>query len=330
MSVVLTRLRWLNALRCYADYLLSLFGAVRVSHRPLFVSVEPAAVCQLRCPECPVGQAKSFSPNADRQASPDTKQAFMPREVWERVLQQAAPYAHTMQFYFQGEPLLNKDLPRMIKEAHEAGLYTIVSTNAQAMTEQLAEQLVAAGLSRIIVSMDGLTEESYTAYRQGGSLAQCLHALQYLRAAKEKIKARTVIELQCLRLKTNEGEWGAFARAYKRMGADKLTFKTAQLYGYADGHPLMPSDSRYSRYIQGSDGHYHRRKLHRGCLRVWSGAVVTTTGEVLPCCYDKNHAHAYGNIMEQPLDELFCNERAMTFRRAALREQPAICKECWR
>lgn len=257
-------------------------------------------------------------------------------EVWERVLREVSSYAHTMQFYFQGEPLLNKDLPRMIREAHDAGLYTIVSTNAQAMTQDMAQALVSAGLDRIIVSMDGLTDESYNAYRIGGSLEKCKEALKWLHEAKEKsqqLKAKSqqpIIELQVLRLKTNEHEWGEFKRQYKLFGADRLVFKTAQLYDYADGHPLMPTNPQYSRYIQGTDGKYHRRKLRKGCFRVWSGVVITTNGDVLPCCYDKAHAYAYGNIMDAPLAELFTNEKAMSFRQAAMNETPAICKECWK
>lgn len=254
----------------------------------------------------------------------------MSREVWERVLDEAASYAHTMQFYFQGEPLLNKDLPQMIRQANEAGLYTIVSTNAQALTPVWAENLVKAGLSRIIVSMDGLTEQSYGAYRVGGSVEQCKKALAALCAAKRKLHSRMCIELQVLRLKTNEHEWAEFRRQYRLFGADRLVFKTAQLYDYADGHPLMPSNPRYSRYIQGADGRFHRRRLRKGCFRVWSGVVVTTRGEVLPCCYDKAHAYPYGNIMDTPLAELFTSDRAMAFRKAAMREKPDICKECWR
>ena len=333
MSVVLTRSRLSNALRCYTSYALSLFGSVRIFHCPVFISVEPAAVCQLHCPECPVGMAKTVSLTEDRPASPDRVQTglpLMPREVWERVLREAAPYAHTMQFYFQGEPLLNKDLPRMVAEASAAGLYTIVSTNAQAMTAETAEALVKAGLDRIIVSMDGLTQESYGAYRVGGSVEKCKQALRLLREAKQRWHGRTMIELQCLRLRTNEHEWSAFERTYKSLGADRLVFKTAQLYDYNNGHPLMPSDARYSRYEQGADGEWHRKHLRRTCLRVWSGAVVTTDGEVLPCCYDKSRAYAYGNIMVSPLKELFGNAKAVAFRKAALREQFSICKECWR
>ena len=312
-----------NALRCYVSYALSLFGSVRIVHRPMFVSVEPAAICQLHCPECPVGVRKG-----ERLA--DRGERFMSCEVWERVLEQITPYAHTVQFYFQGEPILNKDLPQMICEAHEKGLYTIVSTNAQAMTAELAEKLVQAGLSKIIVSMDGLTEESYGAYRVGGSLAQCMHALSWLRAAKDRLYGGTTIELQCLRLRSNEHEWKELKKRYKALGADRLVFKTAQLYDYSNGHPLMPSDERYSRYARGADGCYHRKPIGRGCLRVWSGVVITTTGEVLPCCYDKAHAHTYGNIMKESLEALFSNERALAFRKAVLKQSPDICKQCWK
>jgi len=334
MSVVLTKSRCTNALRCYWNYALSRFGLVRISHMPLFVSVEPAAICQLRCPECPVGQAKTATLTdrfTDRPATPDRVQTFMSLDLFRRVLEQVKETAWVMQFFFQGEPLLNKDLPQMIAEAHAAGLYTIVSTNAQAITEEMAQALVAAGLDRIIVSMDGLTDESYGAYRIGGSLEQCKAALRWLRKSKIKNqKSKILIELQCLRLKSNEHEWAEMKRVYKTLGADRLVFKTAQLYDYADGHPLMPSAPRYSRYIQGKDGKYHRRQLRKGCFRVWSGCVVTTNGDVLPCCYDKAHAHAYGNNKESAIGELFRNAISLAFRKAAIHEQPDICKECWK
>lgn len=325
MSVVLTKSRVSNALKCYATYALNRLGSARllssitVHHTPLFISVEPAAVCQLRCPACPVGLRNNEKPIAN-------SQKLMSMPIWHRTLSEVAKSAWVIQFYFQGEPLLNKDLPQMISEAHEAGLYTIVSTNAQALTQEMAQALVNAGLDRIIISMDGLTQESYSAYRIGGSVEKCKEALKWLREAKGKTK----IELQCLRLKSNEHEWKDFRRVYKELGADRLTFKTAQLYDYSNGHPLMPSDPRYSRYIKGSDGRYHRRPLPKGCFRVWSGAVVTTTGEMLPCCYDKAHAYAYGNIMNAHISELFNNEKATAFRQLAFQQTPEICQECWK
>ena len=327
MSVVLTRSRLSNALKCYWNYALSRFGLVRNSHMPLFVSVEPAAVCQLKCPACPVGLRNIEA------SRPRDIERYMSYEVWQRTLSEIRETAFVIQFYFQGEPLLNKDLPQMIREAHEAGLYTIVSTNAQAMTESLANELVASGLDRIIISMDGLTQASYSAYRVGGDIEKNKAAIRYLKEAKSrghKVSRSPIIELQCLRMRSNEHEWAQFKRVYKDLGADRLVFKTAQLYDYRHGHPLMVTNPRYSRYEQGADGLYHRKKRSHGCWRVWSGCVITTTGEVLPCCYDKSHAYAYGNIMSARMRDLFHNEQASSFRQAAFRQQPDICKECWK
>ena len=337
VSIRLLASRILNQLRCWTSYALSLLGVVRVRHLPTFVSVEPANFCQLRCPECPVGTASRLSPLA---SSPNR---LMPMPLFHRILDQVHSSAHTMQFYFQGEPLLNRQLPEMIAAAHQLGLYTIVSTNAQALNQEMADALVQSGLSRIIVSIDGFTQESYEAYRIGGSLEKALNALQYLANAKKAHKNSIRIELQVLRLKTNEHEWEWIKKNYRKLGATHLAFKTDQLYDFEHGHPLMPTSERYSRYRKTTDGTYIHKKssplhstlytIHRAsgapCLRLWSGCVITTNGDVLPCCYDKDHRHALGNITTHSLREIFHSNKANALRRQILcGHLPEMCKNC--
>ena len=264
-------------------------------------------------------------------------------ETFHRILDQVQATAHTMQFYFQGEPLLNKQLPEMIAAAHKAGLYTIVSTNAQALNCSTAEALVNSGLNRIIVSIDGFSEDSYAAYRVSGSLHKALEGLQHLANAKAEFHSRIRIELQVLRLRTNEHEWDWIKKNHKKLGATHLVFKTAQLYNFEHGHPLMPTDERYSRYRKTADGTYVHKSSHlsplasspyrliasRPCLRLWSGCVITTNGEVLPCCYDKEHKHSLGNITSQTLSEIFHGQKAYSLRRQILRGHlPYMCKNC--
>ena len=288
-------------------------------HLPTFVSVEPANFCQLSCPECPVSQRDVES------------KKVLSLGDFKRILEQVKGSVHTLQFYFQGEPLLNKNLPEMIHLAHEAGLYTIVSTNALAITPLLAKRLMLAGLSRILVSIDGLSEESYGAYRKGGSLHKAMEGLVTLRQAKEATGSRTHIELQMLRLRTNENEWSTISQRYRKMGADSLTLKTAQLYDYKNGHPLMPSNEKYSRYVKGKDGLYHlKHKVGRSCHRLWTGCVITVAGDVLPCCYDKAGQYSFGNIFTASLSEIYHSEKANRFRRTILqkRSRPSICHNC--
>ena len=299
-------------------------GVVRVRHLPTFVSIEPANYCQLRCPACPVGQRAANNTHHRAQN--------MSWDTYLRILTQVQATAHTIQFYFQGEPLLNPLLPKMVARAREAGLFTVVSTNAQALTRSMAHELVKSGLHRIIVSIDGFSEESYAAYRVGGDLHRALEGLQFLREAKAEYSSSICIELQVLRLRSNEHEWQWIERHYKSLGATRLVFKTAQLYDYQHGHSLMPTDERYSRYKKGEDGTYHlTRPRRRSCYRLWSGCVVTTNGEVLPCCYDKAGDHAFGSLMEQNLEQVWHNKNADDFRRQVLQDSHAIpiCRECY-
>ena len=299
-------------------------GVVRVRHLPTFVSIEPANYCQLRCPACPVGQRAANNTHHKAQN--------MSWDTYLRILTQVQATAYTIQFYFQGEPLLNPLLPKMIARAREAGLFTVVSTNAQALTRSMAHELVKSGLHRVIVSIDGFSEESYAAYRVGGDLHRALEGMQFLREAKAEYGSSICIELQVLRLRSNEHEWHWIERHYKSLGATRLVFKTAQLYDYQHGHSLMPTDERYSRYKKGEDGTYHlTRPRRRSCYRLWSGCVVTTNGEVLPCCYDKAGTHAFGSLMEQNLEQVWHNKNADDFRRQVLQDSHAIpiCRECY-
>ena len=271
------------------------------------------------------------------------KQGLLALDNYRRIIAQIAPYAHTVQLFWQGEPLLNDALPEMVKIAREAGLYTIVSTNAQRLDQPMAEALVQAGLNRIIVSMDGWTQQTYEQYRQGGDVEKVKQAVRYLSQARDlspftfhlspfTFHRSPLIELQCLYLRTNEAEWSILRQEYRRLGADRLTMKTAQLYNYEQGSPLMPMDARYARYKwNGKLQRYElKRKMRKRCLRLWSGCVIDVQGDVLPCCYDKDKHFVLGNIYRQDLRDIWSGDKAAAFRRQLLsaRERVPMCCNC--
>ncbi len=327
---VLTPQRIWNYLRCEVSYVLSRFGVYHFTHRPCFVSIEPANFCQLRCPECPVGLRMY-----------EKEKQTLDVALFARLLEENARYMHTVIFYFQGEPLLNKELPTLIRMAKAHNLYTYLSTNLQVLTPELAHALIVSGIDRIVASIDGLSEESYQAYRQGGKLSKALQGLRLLHEAKVAQHAHTLIEWQCLRLRSNEHEWAEIRKQYKSLGADLLTFKTAQFYDFKHGNPLMPTDERYSRYKKQKDGTYKIKsawsifpprgdKRGASCHRLWSGCVMDVHGNILPCCFDKASKYAFGNLHTQSLADIWYNSRATTFRKHLLtnRQSIDICRNC--
>ena len=93
----------------------------------------------------------------------------------------------------------------------------------------------------------------------------------------------------------------------------------------------MPSNEKYSRYVKGKDGLYHlKHKIGRSCRRLWKGCVITVTGDVLPCCYDKAGQYSFGNIFTASLADIYHGEKANRFREAVLRKRSTlqICSNC--
>jgi radical SAM protein with 4Fe4S-binding SPASM domain len=319
----LTSKKLQNYFKLYLSYILSTFGKYQFNKfRPVFVSVEPADFCQLACPECPVGNSKSYA----------KKGKTLPLEHFKKNIDELKETLIHVIFYFQGEPLLNKNLTEMIEYAHQAGIYTSTSTNAQSITEKTAEKLALSGLDKLIVSIDGTTQETYEKYRVGGSLDKAVNAVKLLVEAKKKCgRTSPAIEIQFLVLKTNEHQIGEIKKLTKETGADKLSLKSAQLYDFENGHKLLTSIDKYARYKKGKEGKWYlKNKLKNHCLRLWSGAVINISGEVLPCCFDKKSAFSFGNTTVKSFYECWTSQEAEDFRKNILknRKQFEICRNC--
>ena len=205
--------------------------------KPVAVSLEPVNRCNLRCPECPAGQ-REFT----------RQQGNMAPEMFEEILEQLGPELAWVTLYFQGEPYLNPGFLQMIRVAKARRLKVVSSTNGHFLTAETARETVRSGLDKLIVSLDGATQESYSAYRAGGSLEKVIEGLKYLAEAKDTLGSSTPrVVVQCLLLSTNIHEQEQIRHIAKEVKADKVEFKTAQFYDFENGNPLMPEE-KYSRY----------------------------------------------------------------------------------
>lgn len=295
-------------------------GRPYVWHNPAFISVEPANYCNLHCPECPVGIG----------AIPK-KAAQFPVDTYYRLIDELAPSLHMVNLYFQGEPLFSENFCQMASYAKRHKLYTQTSTNGQLVTSELAKDIVQSGLEKIIISIDGATQESYEQYRKNGILQKAINSSRLIAFWKEQLHSKTpVIEIQCLRLKSNEHDWKKLKQMYKSWGGERLVFKTAQFYDYENGNLLMPQ-SKYSRYAKLKNGKYKiKHKLHNHCLRLWSGAVIDAHANVLPCCFDKYGQYKFGNITNKRFCSCWHSPKAEHFRMQILqkRSETDICTNC--
>ena len=102
----------------------------------------------------------------------------MKQDLFTRVIDELAPDLWALTFYFQGEPYINPGFLDMVRIASDRGLYTATSTNAHFLTEAKAEETVRSGLSRLIISLDGTDQETYSAYRKEGELSKVIEGAE--------------------------------------------------------------------------------------------------------------------------------------------------------
>lgn len=288
---------------------------------PFNISIEPTTQCNLGCPECPSG-LKSFTRDT----------GSLEIDFYYKFLEENYKHLIYLYFYFQGEPYLHPKFLELVKAASAKNIYTVTSTNAHFLTPRKAEETVLSGLDRILISIDGSTQETYESYRIGGKLSKVLEGTKNLVAAKKRLKSRTPhIIIQFLVVRPNEHQIPEILRLGKELEVDEVKLKTAQIYDYKQGSDLIPTQEQYSRYKQNSDGTYSiKNKLENKCWKLWHSCVVTWDANIVPCCFDKDAKYAMGNLKEKSFKDIWRNEAYVKFRTQLLNKRKSIdiCTNC--
>lgn len=288
---------------------------------PFTVSFEPTTACNLRCPECPSG-LRSFT-----RATGNLKEDFFRRTIDD--LYKELMY---LIFYFQGEPYINPAFLDMVAYANAKGIYTITSTNGHFLSNENAKKTIESGLDRLIISVDGTTQEVYENYRKGGKLEVVLQGARNIVKWKKKLGSSTPhVIFQFLVVRPNEHQIDEIYHIAEEIGIDEVKLKTAQVYDYELGNPLIPTIEKYARYTQQVDGTYRvKNELLNHCWKLWHSCVITWNGMVVPCCFDKDASYRLGNLKKSNMRNIWYSNNYKRFRAKILkgRDQIDICTNC--
>ncbi len=288
---------------------------------PFSISIEPTTACNLRCPECPSG-LRSFSRPTGNLRS----------DFFRKTIDDLHRDLSFLIFYFQGEPYINPDFLDMVQYASQRGIYTITSTNGHFLNEENARKTIESGLDRLIISVDGSTQDVYEQYRKSGKLEVVLQGARNVVKWKKELKSKTPhLIFQFLVVRPNEHQIPEIYKLAEEIGIDEVRLKTAQIYDYAQGNPLIPKQDQYSRYRRQADGSYRiKNQLLNHCWKLWHACVITWDGVVVPCCFDKDAKYRMGNLQEQSLREVWQQQPYREFRQQLMkgRDKIDICTNC--
>lgn len=311
-----------NAIAVLSSFYLSKWSGKPIQWGvPFNVSIEPTTSCNLGCPECPSGLKNFTRPTGN-----------MEYNFYKNTLDEIGDRLIYLYFYFQGEPYLHPKFLELVEYASAKKIYTVTSTNAHFLTQRKARETVASGLDRILISIDGTTQETYEQYRVGGTLEKVIEGTKNLVKAKRDAGSKTPhIVFQFLVVKPNEHQIEDVKKLATEIGVDEVKLKTAQVNDYENGNELIPTIDQYSRYKKQPDSKFKlKNDLLNHCWKLWHSCVITWDGRIVPCCFDKDAQHQLGDLNTKPFKEIWQSDLYRSFRSRILKSRAEIdiCTNC--
>jgi radical SAM protein with 4Fe4S-binding SPASM domain len=307
----------LNATQSAFSYLLSILsGRPHIYGMPVAAGIELTNCCNLRCPECLTGTGSLLRPAG-----------YMDANLYKRIVDELRPYLYNINLYFQGEPMLHPDFFSFIENS--LGLKLTISTNGHFLSKENASKLAHSGHNTLIVSLDGMDQETYSIYRRNGDFEKVKTGILEVAKAIRETGSSLKLEIQFLVNRYNENQIEN-ARQFAAEANASLRVKSMQVINSDRIEEWMPENNEFRRYKRKNDSYEIRSRLKNRCLRLWLNPVITWDGKVIPCCFDKNADHVLGDLNKSSFREIWNGEKFRDFRYSVLnsRKETDICRNC--
>ncbi len=273
---------------------------------PVYLVIESTSICNLKCIMCPYPSMGRVNEN-------------MSMTVYEKIVAEGAGFVEFMWLHFFGEPLINKNIYRMIDMAEEAGIRTGISTNATLMDEKACRAILDSKLSILLLCLDGATKETFEGIRLGARFEKVSANIARFGEMKRARNSDLKVALQMIDMDANHSEKDLFLKQWRGHGFDSVTVKDFHVWANQDEQLIQITQSQ--------------PPTPSGlCYEPWIGFTVLADGTVVPCCNDYGGKMPLGDLKTQSLAEVWNGEPMRDLRRRFLGEKPdldgTICEKC--
>jgi len=271
-----------------------------VADFPSHLDIETASACQMRCPMC-------YTTYMD-----ESLKGVMKYELFTKLVDEAASLGvYSIKLSWRGEPLLNKNIVRMVKYAKEKGLKEVAFlSNAEFLTKDIAEALVDAGLDWLSVSADG-TGEIYNEIRRPAIFEETLERVAYMKKYRDsKGLTRPLLRVQSI-MSAVENNPDEFREAWAGI-VDRMNIIADETRDFNE------KDLQFDRYFM--------------CSKPWQRMTIAYDGRVHQCISDYGAKNVIGDANESSLHDVWHgpkNEAVReAFRKHKYLEENAPCNIC--
>jgi radical SAM protein with 4Fe4S-binding SPASM domain len=289
---------------------------------PLHMMIELTNYCNLKCGVCPTGIGRL-----------ERCPAAMDPALFERLMKEVAPYLLTACLWGWGEPMLHPQLADILRISQDRGVTTFLSTNGQNLDDEtVLKALIDYPPTRLIVCLDGLTDETNSVFRVGANVDVALNGVRHLARMRSQRGAHLpVLHLRYIVMKHNEHEVSRLPAFAKENEFDELTIRSlVMIDAPEDAHrELIPDDERFRAYGYRDSERISRRDFI--CEKPFAHPTVLADGTVVACDQDCNAQQPCGSLADgSSFADIWWSDRAAEVRRT-IRDNPerlSFCRNC--
>lgn len=306
----------------------------RVDYLPPCLFIEVTNRCNLTCPTCPLGTDLAYK---------GYNKADITYDQFKRIIDQIPSLVYvTLQGV--GEPLLNKDIMKMIKYCSDRGISTYINTNGTILTENKSYEIIEAGLSNLSISINSFDEKVFAETRSGASIKKISENVKrFIDIKKSKDLKKPIVSFRAILMKETEPYMEDLVFKSDGLGVNVLYI---QLFmSVVADKSLCESSLRKEEIEAFSEKIEHWKKQTKmeiitesfgkssnnlgQCKLPWFSPNVTAEGYITPCCTISNPSVLnMGNIFEAPFEQIWNSPKFVDFRAGFYRKQPKACIGC--
>lgn len=278
--------------------------------KPVRLWIEPTDRCNLHCVMCPTGTGEFFPGGP----------GFMTFETFAKVIDEAKEFAFDVNLHHRGESLIHKELPRMIRYAADAGLFTNLHTNGTLLDAARSRAILDSGLDFLSVSFDALDPEEYPRVRPGAKFEKTLEAVRtFLRLRAETGAKRPFVAVEAIDFHPGDG----------RSNEEKRT-SLAALFP-ADPPDRVRVKALHNWAGSAESGSALDTRRFAPCTFLWYSLTVLWDGRVMPCPQDTHGHLALGNVADSSLAAIWDGDALVSLREKMARaewQDLVPCRTC--
>ncbi|MBI3591354.1 MAG: radical SAM protein [Candidatus Melainabacteria bacterium] len=306
----------------------------RLNYFPPCLFLEVTNKCNLSCPTCQLGTDQAYV---------GYNKADISFEQFKKIIDEIPSLVYvTLQGV--GEPLLNKDIMKMIQYCTQKGISTYINTNGTILTESKSHELIEAGLGNLSISINSFDEKVFADTRSGASINKITENIKkFVEIKKKSQKKKPIVSFRAILMKETEPYMEDLIFKSDELGIDVLYI---QLF-----ISVIANKSLWNSNLTKEEIEVFSIKLERWkkqvkmnivtesfgkssnnlgqCKLPWFSPNITAEGYVTPCCTISNPSILeLGNVFETPFEQIWNSDKFVEFRAGFYKKQPKACIGC--